>query len=208
MTKSKFKFMFAALVALAMAIYIPSLSLAQGGQPAAGQVPQPKGGIATVIAVDQPGNCLRIRSGPGGAYDVISCANIGQQLNITGVWTSNDWAQTADNGWVYGQQIQTDLRPPANVYSRAGSYPAVAEEYPADYDMSLDSYLPEYGYETYWYGDIPLYIYNVNVWRRFHPWWIHRHWDPNRRVWNQNSAFRRNVTTRTPRNFITNRSNI
>lgn len=211
MTKSKSKFIVAAIVAVAMAIYVPNVSLAQNGdssQPAARQVPKIKGGMATVIGVDQPGNCLRIRSGPGSAYDVIGCANMGQQLNITGVWTSNDWAQTADNGWVYGQQIQTDLRPPAKVYSKAESYPAIVEDYPVDYDMPLDSYLPDYGYETYWYGGIPLYVYNVGVWRKFHPWWKHRHWDRNQRVWNQTRALRQNVTTGTSRNFRTNRSNI
>jgi hypothetical protein len=211
MTKSKFKFILAALVAVAIAIYIPNVSLAQNGgpaQPAARQAPQPRGGVAIVIGVDQPENCLRIRSGPGSAYEVIGCAIMGEQLHITGVWTSNDWAQTADNGWVYGEQIQTDLRPPAAVYSQAESYPAVEEEYPVYYDMSLDSYLPDYGYETYWYGGIPLYIYNINVWRRFHPWWFRRHWNFNHRVWNRNPAFRRNVTTVRPRNFAINRSNV
>ncbi len=211
MTTSKFKFILAASVAVAIALYIPNVSLAQNGgstQPSARQAPQPMGGVATVIGVDQPGSCLRIRSGPGSAYDEIGCANMGQQLNITGVWTSNDWAQTADNGWVYGQQIQTDLRPPAKVYSRAGSYSAIEEEYPVDYDMSLDSYLPDYGYETYWYGGIPLYVYNIGVWRKFHPWWFHKRWDRNQRVWNRNPAFRQNVTTGTPRNFVANRSNV
>ncbi len=111
MTRSKFKIIFAVLVMSAIAIYIPNLSLAQGAQPAkpqaapsvapnpnqaaptGGQAPQPKGGVATVIGVDQPDNCLRIRSGPGNQYDVIGCANVGDQLKITGVWTSNDWAQ-------------------------------------------------------------------------------------------------------------------
>jgi hypothetical protein len=211
MTKSKFTFILAALIAAVMAIYVPNVSLAQDvgpSQPAAPQVPQPKGGVATVIAVDQPEDCLRIRSGPGSAYEVIGCASMGQQLYITGVWTSNDWAQTVDNGWVYGEQIQTDLRPPAAVYSQAESYPAVEEEYPVYYDMSLDSYLPDYGYETYWYGDIPLYIYNINVWRRFHPWWLHRHWEHNQRVWNRNPAFRHYSTTVMPRNFAINRSNV
>jgi hypothetical protein len=211
MTKSRFKFILATLVVVAIAIYIPNVTRAQNGGPsqtAVGQVPQPTGGVATVISVDQPENCLRIRSGPGSAYEVIGCASMGEQLHITGVWTSNDWAQTADNGWVYGEQIQTDLRPPAAVYSQAESYPAVEEGYPVYYDMPLDSYLPDYGYETYWYGNIPLYIYNINVWRRFHPWWFHRRWDHNHRVWSRNPAFRRNLTNVTPRNFAINRSNI
>jgi hypothetical protein len=117
-----------------------------GGGP---QTPQPKGGVATVVGVDQPENCLRIRSGPGSYYDVIGCANMGEQLNITGVWTSNDWAQLADNTWVYGPQIQTDLRPPRTAYSQSPSY-VVTEEVAPDYGDW--AYLPDYGYDTYWYG--------------------------------------------------------
>ncbi len=144
----------------------------QSGQTGS-QVPQPKGGIATVIGVDQPENCLRIRSGPGSSYEVIGCADMGQQLNISGVWTSNEWAQLAeDAGWVYGRQVYTDLRPDTRAYSQARNY-VVEEEYPVETYSYLDSYLPDYGYQTYWYGGIPLILYDVNVWRKFHPWWRH-----------------------------------
>lgn len=237
MTRTKFKYIFAILAALLIAANIPGASLAQSSQPGrvpsgqsymAGQqgqvnpnptgqtglqTPQPKGGVATVISVDQPDNCLRIRSGPGNTYEVIGCAGMGQQLNITGVWASNDWAQLADNGWVYGPQIQTDLRPPAAAYSRAGSYATVEGEYALDYDAYPDYYLPDYGYETYWYGGVPLFLYNVNVWRRFHPWWLHRHRFNNQRVWNQHPTSRQTVRIGTPRtgtsrNFVTNQSNV
>ena len=221
---------------VALAIGVPGVSFAQSGQsdrapayqnyvagPAAqvanpdqtGQtgrpIPQPKGGIATVIGVDQPENCLRIRSGPGSEYDIVGCAALGQQLNITGVWTSNDWAQLADNGWVYGPQIQTDLRPPATVYSQAETYVYVGEDYPVV--SYLESYLPDYGYETYWYGGIPLFLYNVGVWHKYHPWWLRKHWNWNRHhnVWNRGPAFRQDLRagTRgavTPRNFVRNPS--
>ncbi len=186
MTRSKFKIILAVLVMSAIAIYIPNLSLAQGAQPAkpqpapsvapnpnesapsGGQAPQPKGAAATVIGVDQPDNCLRIRSGPGNQYDVIGCANMGDQLKITGVWTSNNWAQLADNGWVYGPEIQTDLRPPRTAYSRPPAY-VVSEVGVPDYDDW--AYLPDYGYDTYWYGDVPIFFYNVAIWRWCHPWW-------------------------------------
>jgi hypothetical protein len=179
-----------------------------GGQ----QAPQPKGGIATVVGVDQPENCLRIRSGPGSYYDVIECANMGDQLNITGVWTSNDWAQLADNGWVYGPQIQTDLRPPQTAYSRSPSY-VVSEAVTPDY--ADWAYLPDYGYDTYWYGGIPLFFYNIGVWNRFHPWWWHRGhqawwWQGGhhgKRAWNQ-QHFNNFVRSGTNRNFVTNRANI
>gem|GEM_PF-1991876 len=162
------------LLALAMALNIPNIGFAQDNQPAQAQTqtgvqaPQPKGGVATVIRVDQPDNCLRIRSGPGNSYDVIDCANMGDQLNITGVWTSNNWAQLAGAGWVYGPQIQTDLRPPQAAYSRTPTY-VVSEAVVPDYDDW--AYLPDYGYDTYWWGGIPIYFYNVGIWNRFHPWW-------------------------------------
>lgn len=164
------KIMVTLVVALAFGISIPNAGFAQGGQTAR-QIPQPKGGVATVIGVDYPENCLRIRSGPGSSYDVIGCANMGDQLNITGVWTSNDWAQLANNGWVYGPQIQTDLRPPRAAYSRGVSY-LVSEVVTPDYDDWVC--LPDYGYDTYWCGEIPIFFYNIGVWYRFHPWWWHR----------------------------------
>jgi len=170
------------------------------------QSPQPKGGVAVVIGVDQPDNCLRIRSGPGGSYEVIGCAEMGQQLQITGVWTSNDWAQLADNGWVYGPQIQTDLRPPPTAYSEPQNYVTVEEDYPVYYDTYPDDYLPYYGYTNYWYGGVPIFLYNVNVWRRFHPWWWHRNRHDGHKVWNRDGSFRQNVRTGTNRTFGTNRS--
>lgn len=237
MSMNSLRIIVAMLVALTLAISIPGVSLAQSGQssqlpayqsyvagPAAqvaspnqiGQtgrpIPQPKGGIATVVGVDQPENCLRIRSGPGSEYDIIGCAALGQQLNITGVWTSNNWAQLADNGWVYGPQIQTDLRAPLAAYSRAPSY-VVTEEVTPDYGDW--AYLPDYGYDTYWYGGIPIFFYNIGVWYRYHPWWWHRGhqtwwWKDGhhgRRAWNA-AAFNNYVRAGTNRNFATNRSNI
>lgn len=201
----------ALLVALGFSIHIPSEGLAQGGQQGR-QIPQPQGGIATVIGVDQPENCLRIRSGPGYCYDVIGCAYMGDQLNITGVWTSNDWAQLADNGWVYGPQIQTDLRPPRTAYFRNPSY-IVSEEVTPVYDDW--GYLPDYGYDTYWCGGIPLFLYNVAVWHGFHPWWWHRGqhawwWQGDhhgKRVWNQHE-FNNFARTGSQRAVITNRANV
>ncbi len=95
---------------------------------------------------------------------------MGDQLKITGVWTSNDWAQLADHGWVYGPEIQTNLRPPKTAYNRGPSY-VVTQEITPDYDDW--AYLPNYGYDTYWYGGAPVFFYNIAVWYRFHPWWRH-----------------------------------
>lgn len=204
------KTIIAMLIALAFAISISGLSFAQSDQTgrAGRSAPQTRGGIATVIGMDQPDNCLRIRSGPGSEYDIIGCAALGEQLNITGVWTSNNWAQTADYGWVYGSQIQTDLRPPASAYSRAERY-VVEEDYPVVGYQEDYYYLPDYGYDTYWYGSVPLFVYGANVWRKYHPWWLRKHWNWNRhhKVWNRDPAFRQNLRARTggvvtPRNFV------
>ena len=205
------KIIVAMLAVVAFATSIPGQGLAQGG-PTGGQVPQPVGGIATVAGVDQPDNCLRIRSGPGNSYDVIGCANMGEQLKITGVWTSNDWAQLADNSWVYGPQIQTDLRPPRTAYSKSPSYVVTQEVAPDYYDWG---YLPDYGYDTYWYSGIPIFFYNIGIWNRFHPWWWnhgHQAWwwrdgHHGRRPWNAN-AFNNFVRSGTNRNFVTTNRNV
>jgi uncharacterized protein YraI len=183
-------YVLAMLVPLALVSSIPNAVSAQGA-PAVAAIPQLKGGVATVIAVDQPENCLRIRSGPGSSYDVIGCAAIGQQLNLTGVWTSNEWAQLAGNGWVYGPQIQTDLRPPVTAFSEPQAYVAIEEGYPV-YDYG---YLPDYGYSTYWYTGIPIIVYATNVWWRHHPWWS-KPWAHGHKVWNGNRNFQTNVRTR------------
>jgi uncharacterized protein YraI len=190
----------AILVALAAVAIMPGLSSAQDNEPAQLQsspenppLPQLKGGVGTVVRVDQPDNCLRIRSGPGDSYDVIGCAPMGAQLNLTGAWTSNEWAQLAGKGWVYGPQIQTDLRPPQTVFSSPETYVAIEEGYPA-YDVG---YLPNYGYSTYWCAGIPIIVYAANVWWRHHPWWsknwVHRH-----KAWNWSRNFHNNRRIVTP----------
>ena len=71
---------------------------------------------------------------------------MGTQVNITGVWTSNNWAQLTENGWVYGPQIATDLRPPQATLSQSTGY--ADEFYPIeDYAVDWD-YLPDYGYDN------------------------------------------------------------
>lgn len=145
------------------------------------QTPNPVGGSATVIGVDEPEKCLRIRSGPGKAYEPIDCAKAGDRLEITGVWTSNNWAQLANKGWVYGPQIKTDVRPPKEAYSQSGKYLSVKGLYP-EYDSG---YLPDYGYATYRRGAGPIILYDVNVWQKYHPWWWRRDriWDPLKKDW-------------------------
>ncbi len=61
-------YLLAILIAMAMVFNISSVSLAKSNQAGTPPSPQPKGGIATVVGVDQPDNCLRIRSGPDSQY--------------------------------------------------------------------------------------------------------------------------------------------
>ena len=204
-----------ALVALAMAVNIPNIGLAEDNPPVqeqaqpGGQVPKPVGGVATVVGVDQPENCLRIWSGPGISYDVVGCAKMGEELHITGVWTSNGWGQLADNGWVYGSQIKTDLRPPQTAFSETRTYVVTEKEYPVNLYTYDYGWLPDYGYETYWWGAIPIIVYAANVWWRCHPWWWCKNWDRIDRAWNWSRNAQTDPRSGTARNFTaTNRSNV
>lgn len=61
---------------------------------------------AVVARVDQPENCLRIRSGPGSSYTVIGCASLGEVLTTTGTYIRG-WAEISrpKHGWVYAAQL-------------------------------------------------------------------------------------------------------
>jgi uncharacterized protein YraI len=193
-------YIIAILVALAAVAIMPGLTSAQDNQPAQLQsspanppLPQLKGGVGTVVRVDEPDNCLRIRSGPGNSYDVIGCAPMGAQLNLTGAWSSNEWAQLAGKGWVYGPQIQTHLRPPQTAFSSPETEVVVEEGYPV-YNVG---YLPDYGYSTYWYAGIPIVVYAANIWWRHHPWWS-KNWVHSHRAWNWSRNFQNNRRIVTP----------
>ncbi len=70
---------------------------------------KPKGGDATVAAVDNPDLCLAIRKGPYSSYEKIGCAELGQNLKLSGVWSATNWARLEDRGWVDASKIDTDL---------------------------------------------------------------------------------------------------
>lgn len=74
---------------------------------------KPLGGEGTVTSVDQPQQCLRIRQGPGTGFDMVGCAELASKLALTGVWTTDNWAQIEGpvQGWVYAKQIRSDLKP-------------------------------------------------------------------------------------------------
>ncbi len=78
-------------------------------------------GYGVVIRVDQPDNCLRVRKGPSGSTEMAGCAPMGTRLGLSGAWSADGkWAQVADGNWVYGDQIQTDLKRPAVARSSSG----------------------------------------------------------------------------------------
>jgi hypothetical protein len=127
-----------------------------------------KGGEALVMSVDRPEGCLRIRSDPSAASDIIACAAERDTLILTGVFSENGrWAQLDNNGWVFVQQIQTDVRPSTSMASErewerqaaAGEGKKGAKRAPHSYHGGACYFYPGYyhwypGY--YWY---PGYFY-------------------------------------------------
>jgi uncharacterized protein YraI len=112
-------------------------------------------GIGTVVSVDRPEMCLRIRSGPGIDYDVLGCARMGERLRLTGYWSSNAWVEIEGPvpGWVSASQIRTDI----NVLVRTAPAPVttvvsetvVPVPYPVPRSYPVYDY-PAYG-SSYWY---------------------------------------------------------
>jgi hypothetical protein len=72
---------------------------------------QPIRGKGTVIAVDKPDNCLRVRTGPGNTFERITCLAKDTSIELTGIWSENNWAEIDSpvKGWVYGDQISSTL---------------------------------------------------------------------------------------------------
>lgn len=80
----------------------------------------------TVVSVDKPDQCLRIRSGPGSRYDKIGCAAMGEKLKLTGVVQDN-WAEVeGGNGWVFAGQLRSEGTFPAQAATSGGT-PAYKE---------------------------------------------------------------------------------
>jgi len=91
----------------------------QGNAPQGTQL-QPVG-FGVVTGVDQPENCLKVRKGPSSSTEMAGCARMGERLGLSGAWSADGkWAQLADGNWVFGGQIQTDLKRPAVARSSSG----------------------------------------------------------------------------------------
>ena len=64
-------------------------------------------GEASVIKVDSPDQCLRIRKGPGGNFDKIGCLPMGAKVKIAAA-AQNNWVKISSpmEGYVNAKQIQ------------------------------------------------------------------------------------------------------
>jgi len=129
----------------------------------------PVRGVATVVSVDRPENCLRVRGGPGSTYEVVGCLGMGQRLRLTGIWSSNNWLEIDGPvpGWVFGDQIQTTLvagLPPAVVTVPAPSY--VVEPLP----LPVPAFAGRYYYSRY-----PYWHWRYRYHHRYPYWYERRH---------------------------------
>ncbi len=88
---------------------------------------KPVGGEAKVIAVDKPDLCLPVRKGPGEWYEKTGCAEMGQKLQLSGIWSVNNFAQLENGGWINASEIVTDL-----VSCEAPAATAATESQPLD----------------------------------------------------------------------------
>lgn len=126
---------------------------------------QAVGGLATILSVDRPENCLRVRSGPSTSFPVVECARMGDKLLVTGFWSDSNWALLQSQGWVYGPQINSASKPVRSVsatprMSRVRSVELdddfYVEEFVPSYDSSYDYYGPYWNYwpgsSLYWFG--------------------------------------------------------
>lgn len=114
--------------------------------------------IATVVSVDRPEMCLRVRSGPGTHFDVAGCARMGERLRLSGFWSNSNWAEIEGpvKGWVSADQIQTPLivaTAPAPrrtiVRETVVPVPSVTYVYPQARPVYYRSYRYGYGYPYY-----------------------------------------------------------
>lgn len=120
---------------------------------------KPVGVEATVASVDRPDLCLRIRSEPSTGADKVGCAELGQKLRLTGLWSTSNWAQvdTPTSGWVSASQITSELRPSTAATSGSPKeqvyYPERKKRaiYERDYYPWRDRYRP-------WDGGVKLHF--------------------------------------------------
>jgi hypothetical protein len=74
-----------------------------------------KAGTGEVISVDRPEGCLRIREAPNTHSKIVGCVDMGEELELTGLWTEDNWARVSGpaKGWVWAKQIKSAMAPGA-----------------------------------------------------------------------------------------------
>ncbi len=72
-----------------------------------------KPGSGKVVDVDKPEECLRVREAPNTHSRIIGCAELGEKLQLTGLWTEDNWARVSApaDGWVWAKQITSAMKP-------------------------------------------------------------------------------------------------
>ncbi|MEJ2719026.1 MAG: hypothetical protein P8182_18160 [Deltaproteobacteria bacterium] len=150
---------------------------------------EPRGGTAEVISVDKPVGCLNIRSGPGSSYRAVGCAPLGEKLELTGIWSENNWAELTQpvGAWVFAGQIRSGLEPAYPPDTRVARGPIYEEEPLPYYDFDEPSVAYNYIYRyppLYWtdryfgldlldgFWPFPYYGYWPN---RYYSYWPHRY---------------------------------
>ncbi|MDQ7781891.1 MAG: hypothetical protein RDU20_03365 [Desulfomonilaceae bacterium] len=135
---------------------------------------QAEGGRAIVARIDRPENCLRVRSGPGTSYDIIGCASKGDTLVLTGTFSEEGrWAQLDNNGWVFFDQLETDVaRPQVMASEGAFDQPAAAGDRPRKGFNRFHGYGGYYHTPGYWSYGCPGYGYYYGY-PRSSMYWYH-----------------------------------
>ncbi len=112
------------LTLVVMLVFAAAPALAGSGDNTA---PTIKGGEGVVTGVDRPDNCLRVRRGPSTSDEEVACVAKGETVRLTGVFSRDGrWAQLDDGGWVFFNQIKTDVPAPRGITSGSGSSPTGA----------------------------------------------------------------------------------
>jgi hypothetical protein len=118
---------------------------------------QPQTIQGTVTGIDKPDGCLRIRAEATSSSNIIGCAKMGEELQLSGTYSSDGrWAKLANEGWVFSNQIDAPNKPRVQTQARRSSGGATysTEEFddsslwqePATSYYGRDYYTPNYGY--------------------------------------------------------------
>jgi hypothetical protein len=97
---------------------------------------------ATVTGVDQPDGCLRIRQDSSSSSEIIGCAKMDENLQLSGTYSSDGrWAELSDRGWVFAAQIDAPNKPKVQRQARRSSESYESSDSEDSYPMTSDSSL-------------------------------------------------------------------